>query len=80
VPTGPTFARQNLQNAPMTNEERFQKHERQLTHLQLFVTLLVDYIDALEKGGVVMTTKLGQESKATREKINKQLQSMPWLP
>jgi hypothetical protein len=64
----------------MTNEERLQKHERQLTHLQLFVTLLVDYIDALERGGVVMTTKLGQESKATREKINKQLQSMPWLP
>jgi hypothetical protein len=64
----------------MTNEERLQKHERQLTHLQLFVTLLVDYIDALERGGVVMTTKLGQVSKATREKINKQLQSMPWLP
>jgi hypothetical protein len=56
------------------------KLERQLTHLQLFVTLLVDYIDALEKGGVVMTSKLGHESKATREKINKQLQAMPWLP
>jgi hypothetical protein len=64
----------------MTSEERMQKLERQLTHLQLFVTLLVDYIDALEKGGVVMTSKLGHESKATREKINKQLQAMPWLP
>ena len=64
----------------MANEERLQKLERQLTHLQLFVTLLVDYIDALEKGGVVMTSKLGHESKATREKINKQLQAMPWLP
>jgi hypothetical protein len=64
----------------MTSEERMHKLERQLTHLQLFVTLLVDYIDALEKGGVVMTSKLGHESKATREKINKQLQAMPWLP
>jgi hypothetical protein len=64
----------------MTSEERMQKLERQLTHLQLFVTLLVDYIDALEKGGIVMTSKLGHESKATREKINKQLQAMPWLP
>jgi hypothetical protein len=64
----------------MTSEERMQKLERQLTHLQLFVTLIVDYIDALEKGGVVMTSKLGHESKATREKINKQLQAMPWLP
>jgi hypothetical protein len=64
----------------MTSEERMQKLERQLTHLQLFVTLLVDYIDALEKGGLVMTSRLGHESKATREKINKQLQAMPWLP
>lgn len=64
----------------MTNVEQLQRYERRLTHLQTFVTLLVDYIDALEKGGLVMTSKLGHESRATREKINKQLQAMPWLP